>query len=92
MTTSLGVVLTLRYSERRPIPPATLHAHGLAHKGALIKILGRGELSRKVTVRAHGFSKTAADAITAAGGTVETLPMPFGNGRPPAKGNAHTNR
>ena len=56
------------------------------------KILGRGELSRKVTVRAHGFSKTAADAITAAGGTVETLPMPFGNGRPPAKGNALTNR
>jgi large subunit ribosomal protein L15 len=74
------------------ISPATLHAHGLAHKGALIKILGRGELTRKVTVRAHGFSKSAADAITAAGGTVETLPMPFGNGRPPAKGNAHTNR
>jgi large subunit ribosomal protein L15 len=74
------------------ISPATLHAHGLAHKGALIKILGRGELTRKVTVRAHGFSKVAEGAITAAGGTVETLPMPFGNGRPPAKGNAHTNR
>jgi large subunit ribosomal protein L15 len=74
------------------ISPATLHAHGLAHKGALIKILGRGELTRKVTIRAHGFSKAAEDAITAAGGTVETLPMPFGNGRPPAKGNAHTNR
>ena len=74
------------------VSPATLHAHGLAHKGALIKILGRGELTRKVTVRAHGFSKAAEGAITAAGGTVETLPMPFGNGRPPAKGNAHTNR
>ena len=45
-----------------------------------------------MTVRAHGFSKAAEGAITAAGGTVETLPMPFGNGRPPAKGNAHTNR
>ena len=74
------------------ISPATLHAHGLAHKGALIKILGRGELTRAVTVRAHGYSKVAEGAITAAGGTVETLPMPFGNGRPPAKGNAHTNR
>ena len=28
------------------VSPATLHAHGLAHKGALIKILGRGELTR----------------------------------------------
>jgi large subunit ribosomal protein L15 len=74
------------------ISPAALHAHGLAHKGALIKILGRGQLTRAVTVRAHGFSKAAEGAITAAGGTVETLPMPFGNGRPPAKGNAHTNR
>ena len=74
------------------ISPALLHEHGLAHKGALIKILGRGELTRAVHVEAHGFSKSAEAAITAAGGSVSRLPMPFGNGRPPAKGNALTNR
>jgi ribosomal protein L15 len=41
--------------------------NGLAHKGALIKILGRGEITRKVTVKAHAFSKTASSAVTAAG-------------------------
>lgn len=74
------------------ISPEHLHARGLAHKGALVKVLGRGELTRKVTVRAHAFSKAAEGAITAAGGSVEVLPPPFGHGRPPAKGNAHTNR
>jgi large subunit ribosomal protein L15 len=74
------------------ISPEVLHEHGLTHKGALVKILGRGEISRAVTVKAHGFSRAAEAAITAAGGTVETLPMPFGHGRPPAKGNQFTNR
>jgi large subunit ribosomal protein L15 len=74
------------------VTPETLHAKGLAHKGALIKVLGRGELTRKVTVHAHGFSKAAESAITAAGGSVAVLPPPFGNGRPPVKGNAHANR
>jgi large subunit ribosomal protein L15 len=74
------------------VSPETLHAHGLTHKGALIKILGRGELTRKVTVKAHAFSRSAETAITAAGGTVEVLAPPFGHGRPPAKGNQFTNR
>jgi large subunit ribosomal protein L15 len=74
------------------ITPETLRARGLVHKHGLVKVLGRGELSRKVTVRAHAFSGSAAQAITDAGGTVEVLPPPFGNGRPPAKGNALTNR
>ena len=57
-----------------------------------MKILGRGELAGKVDVSAHGFSKSAEAAITAAGGTVTVLPKPWGDGRPPAKGNALTNR
>jgi len=65
---------------------------GLVAKRGLVKILGRGDLSRAVTVRAHAFSTSAEQAITSAGGTVEVLPPPFGNGRPPAKGNALTNR
>jgi large subunit ribosomal protein L15 len=74
------------------VTPDVLHAHGLTHKGALVKVLGRGEISRALTVKAHGFSKAAEAAITAAGGTVEVLPPPFGHGRPPARGNALTNR
>jgi large subunit ribosomal protein L15 len=74
------------------VSPETLRAAGLVHKHGLVKVLGRGELSRSVRVKAHAFSATAEQAITAAGGTVEVLPKPFGHGRPPAKGNALTNR
>ena len=74
------------------VDPAVLHTHGLVHKGALVKILGRGQLTRAIIVRAHAFSKSAETAITGAGGTVERLPLPWGDRRPPAKGNQHTNR
>ena len=74
------------------ITPESLHAKGLTHKGALVKILGRGELSRALTVKAHAFSRSAAQAITDAGGSVEVLPKPWGDRRPPAKGNQFANR
>ena len=83
---------TLEAFEGDDVNPSSLLAKGLVHKHGLVKVLGRGELTRKVTVRAHGFSKTAEAAITAAGGTVEVLPLPWGDRRPPAKGNQHTNR
>jgi large subunit ribosomal protein L15 len=83
---------TLEAAELDEVSPESLYARGLVSKGSLVKILGRGELTRKVTVKAHKFSKTAEAAITAAGGTIEVLPPPFGNGRPPVKGNAHANR
>ena len=73
------------------VTPGTLATHGLAHKGALIKVLGRGEVTRAVRVSAHGFSKAAAAAIEAAGGSVETLPLPY-KVRPAAHGNQFTNR
>src|SRR3954447_25221508 len=78
--------------EGTDVNPSSLRDKGLVHKHALIKVLGRGQLTRKVTVRVHAVSKTAEAAITAAGGTVEILPLPWGDGRPPAKGNQHTNR
>lgn len=74
------------------VTPETLRAKGLVHKHGLVKVLGRGELNRAVRVRAHAFSKSAERAITAAGGSVDVIPPPFGNGRPAAKGNALTNR
>jgi large subunit ribosomal protein L15 len=74
------------------VNPDTLRAKGLVHKHGLVKVLGRGELTRAVRVSAHAFSRSAEEAITAAGGSVEVIPPPFGNGRPAAKGNALTNR
>ena len=83
---------TIEESGLDEVSPATLQGKGLAHKGALIKVLGRGELGRKVTVKAHAFSKSAEAAITAAGGTVEVLPKPWGDRRPPVQGNQFANR
>jgi large subunit ribosomal protein L15 len=83
---------TLDESGLTDINPETLHAKGITHKGALVKVLGRGEISRPLTVKAHAFSKSAEAAITAAGGTTEIVPLPWGDRRPPAKGNHLTNR
>jgi len=74
------------------ITPETLHANGLVGKGALVKVLGRGEITRAVTVKAHAFSAAAESAVTAAGGSVERLPLPWGDRRRPAQGNQFTNR
>jgi large subunit ribosomal protein L15 len=74
------------------ITPDTLRDRGLVHKGALVKVLGRGEITRAVQVSAHAVSASAEAAITAAGGTVQILPKPWGDRRPPAKGNHLTNR
>jgi large subunit ribosomal protein L15 len=83
---------TLEGFDGEVVSPETLRAAGLVHKHGLVKVLGRGELTRRLTVSAHAFSQAATAAIEGAGGQVEVLPPPFGNGRPPAKGNALTNR
>lgn len=48
-------------------------ANGLVSNKKLVKILGKGELSDKVSVTAHAFSKTAKEAIESKGGTVTEL-------------------
>ncbi|HMK62135.1 MAG TPA: 50S ribosomal protein L15 [Acidimicrobiales bacterium] len=74
------------------VTPEVLHRAGLVRKGALVKVLGRGELHRSMQVKVHACSASARAAIEAAGGSVEAIPLPFGHGRPPARGNALTNR
>lgn len=86
---NLDVLERLEGSE---VTPDVLRAAGLVHKRGLVKVLGEGELSRKVNVHAHAFSASASAAITAAGGSVTVIPPPFGHGRPPAKGNALMSR
>jgi len=51
----------------------TLIAAGLAKNGDLVKVLGDGELKKKVNVQAHKFSKSAQEKITKAGGKAETI-------------------
>ena len=53
------------------ITKETFIKHGLASKKDLIKILGRGEISAAVTVKADKFTKTAQEAIEKAGGKAE---------------------
>ncbi len=57
------------------ITPELMHEHRLVDlgKGRQVKVLGDGEVSRKVTVRAHAFTGGARRKIEAAGGTVEQL-------------------
>jgi large subunit ribosomal protein L15 len=74
------------------VTPDTLRAQGRVAKRGLVKVLGRGELTKALTVRAHGFSDAAVRAIEAAGGSTHVIPAPWGERRPPARGNALTNR
>jgi len=53
----------------------TLREHGLVgSRKSLVKILGRGELTKALTVHAHKFSGKAAEKVAAAGGRAEAIP------------------
>ena len=53
------------------ITPEVLVENGVTHKKELVKILGRGELTAKLEVRAHAFSAKAKEMIEAVGGTCD---------------------
>jgi large subunit ribosomal protein L15 len=55
------------------VDPDGLVAAGLARKGTPVKVLGGGEVTVALQIRAHAFSATAASKISAAGGTVEVV-------------------
>ena len=56
------------------VTPELLRERGLVReKRALIKVLGRGDVTKKLTVRAHKFSGMAAQKIAAAGGVAEVI-------------------
>jgi large subunit ribosomal protein L15 len=62
------------FADGTEVSPETLKAHGVIKKVLDgVKILGRGELDRKLTVKAHRFSAEAMRKIQAAGGTAEVL-------------------
>jgi large subunit ribosomal protein L15 len=65
--------LEARFDAGAEVTPDSLREAGLAKRRTPVKVLGRGEISTKLTVRAHAFSATAKEKIEAAGGTVELI-------------------
>jgi large subunit ribosomal protein L15 len=66
--------LEARFDDGASVDPAALKAAGLATRRDIpVKVLGQGELSKKLTVHAHGFSKSARERIEAAGGTCQLI-------------------
>jgi large subunit ribosomal protein L15 len=65
--------LDARFKANDEVTPESLREAGLAKRRHPVKILARGEISKKLTVRAHAFSAQAKEKIEAAGGTVEIV-------------------
>lgn len=65
--------LEARFDAGAEVTPDSLREAGLAKRRDPVKVLGRGEISKKLTVRAHGFSASAKEKIEKAGGTVEVI-------------------
>jgi large subunit ribosomal protein L15 len=62
-----------RFDAGAEVNPETLKQKGLAKRSEPVKILARGEISKKLDVHAHGFSAAARERIEAAGGSCHTL-------------------
>ena len=66
--------LEARFDAKAEVTPDSLREKGLAtRKKVPVKVLGQGELKKSLTVRAHGFSKTAREKIESAGGSAELI-------------------
>ena len=66
--------LEARFDKGAEVTPEALKANGLAtRKGIPVKVLGQGDLSKALTVRAHAFSATAREKIESAGGSCEVI-------------------
>ena len=66
--------LEKRFDQGASVDLLALRAAGLAtRKDIPVKVLGRGELTKALTVHAHAFSKTARERIEAAGGTCQVI-------------------
>ncbi len=69
--------LDTAFADGDTVDQETLKKAGLA-KGPAdgVRILGEGELTKKLVVKAHHFTKSAAEKIAATGGTTEIIPAP----------------
>jgi large subunit ribosomal protein L15 len=65
--------LEARFKAGAEVDPEKLREAGLAKRRHPVKVLGRGEISTKLTVRAHAFSASAKEKIEKAGGSCEVI-------------------
>jgi large subunit ribosomal protein L15 len=65
--------LEARFDAGAEVTPESLREVGLAKRRDPVKVLGRGEISKKLTVRVHAFSAAGREKIEAAGGSCEEL-------------------
>jgi large subunit ribosomal protein L15 len=65
--------LEARFATGDDVTPESLRAAGLAKRRHPVKVLARGELTKKLTVRAHAFSAAAKEKIEKAGGAAEVI-------------------
>lgn len=61
------------YEAGATVEPETLVASGLVRAGVPVKVLGHGDIAKAMTVKAHAFSATAKEKLSAAGGAAEVL-------------------
>src|SRR5881394_3784932 len=62
-----------RFDADTVVTPELLRERGVVRRRGHIKVLARGDISKKLTVRAHKFSGKAAEKIAAAGGAAEVI-------------------
>lgn len=63
----------VRFPAGTVVTPELLQSEGLVKKNRNIKLLGKGELDRPLTVKVHQVSKGATEKVVAAGGKVEVI-------------------
>ncbi|HBB67141.1 MAG: 50S ribosomal protein L15 [Elusimicrobia bacterium GWA2_56_46] len=66
-------ILDKHFENGAEVTPAALVGRKLIKKGDLVKVLGDGDIKKKLTVRAHAFSGSAREKIEKAGGKAELL-------------------
>ena len=62
-----------RFDAGAEVTPESLRAAGLAKRRDPVKLLGRGDITKKLTVRVHAFSATAREKVEKAGGSCEVV-------------------
>ena len=66
--------LESRFDQGADVTPETMRAAGLvSSKTSLVKVLGRGDVTKALNVQAHKFSGKAAEKLAAAGGKAEAI-------------------
>ncbi len=65
--------LNAKFEKGAQVTPEEMVRRGMVAHPRRVKILGRGELKKALTVKAHAFSSSAKEKIAAAGGTAEVI-------------------